>query len=193
MSRLMKIPVAAKRKISSSELFWVSTSVSAHHNNCQKLRTLICSDTAMFVYLCLRDASRNCHAHTRENWSFGYHLHQWEPVLPDRSVLTNGKRPKSFCCPLTISRFPRNEMYCRMPISNILRQWTKTTAKTKLLNNTTNKDHSTLTFEESNHPQMSNLDYPDLPLWSKQTFFPSKYEKLRCKLNQQESGSVSCS
>ena len=53
----------------------------------------------------------------------------------------------------------------------------------KLPNNTTNKDHSTLTFEESNHPQLCNLDYPDLLLWSQQIFFPSKYAmKLRCEL-----------
>ena len=35
-----------------------------------------------------------------------------------------------------------------------------------------------------NHPQLCNLDYPDLPLWSQQIFFHQSIKiKLRCELN----------
>lgn len=102
MSHLMKIPVAGKRRISSCELFWVSTLVSVHHNNCQKLSTLICSDTTMFVYLCLRDAKCNSHECTRKNWCFAFHLHQQGPVLPDPPVLTNGKQQGAMNLPFSI-------------------------------------------------------------------------------------------
>ena len=70
-----------------------------------------------------------------------------------------------------------------------------TTAKTKLPNNTTNKDHSTLTFEESTK---LHYRYPDLPLWSQQTFF---LQSMRwnsdanwiCYAFKQKSVSASCS
>ena len=94
--------MAEKNTTSSSISFSIGTSSSPHQKNSQTIRKD--STSAMFVRLhfkrhAIAHANTSCHARNLVDWPLPFHLDLAEPVLPGRSVQTNGKRSKLYSLP----------------------------------------------------------------------------------------------